>query len=74
MPMMPFIGVRISWLMLARNSLLSRPLSSAFSLAAISSVLSVAQLGGADGDLLLQPLTVVGQFPVPLLNLGRASR
>ena len=24
MPMMPFIGVRISWLMLARNSLLAR--------------------------------------------------
>ena len=24
MPMMPFMGVRISWLMLARNSLLAR--------------------------------------------------
>ena len=29
MPMMPFIGVRISWLMLARNSLLARLASSA---------------------------------------------
>ena len=37
MPMMPFIGVRISWLMLARNSLLARLASSAISLAAVSS-------------------------------------
>jgi hypothetical protein len=29
MPMTPFIGVRISWLMFARNSLLARLLSSA---------------------------------------------
>jgi len=29
MPMMPFIGVRISWLMLARNSLFARLASSA---------------------------------------------
>ena len=34
MPMMPFIGVRISWLMLARNSLFAALLSSAFSRAA----------------------------------------
>ena len=33
MPMMPFIGVRISWLMLARNSLLARLAASAASLA-----------------------------------------
>ena len=31
--MMPFIGVRISWLMLARNSLLARLAASAASLA-----------------------------------------
>ena len=37
MPMMPFIGVRISWLMLARNSLLARLASSAMRLAASSS-------------------------------------
>ena len=37
MPMMPFIGVRISWLMLARNSLLSRLAASAASLARFSS-------------------------------------
>ena len=33
MPMMPFIGVRISWLMLARNSLLARLACSAASFA-----------------------------------------
>ena len=33
MPMMPFMGVRISWLMLARNSLLARLAASAASLA-----------------------------------------
>ena len=37
MPMMPFIGVRISWLMLARNSLLARLAASAASLASRSS-------------------------------------
>ena len=37
MPMMPFIGVRISWLMLARNSLLARVAASAASLARTSS-------------------------------------
>ena len=31
MPMTPFIGVRISWLMVARNSDLSRDASSALS-------------------------------------------
>ena len=39
MPMMPFIGVRISWLMLARNSLLARLAASAASLAICSSPL-----------------------------------
>ena len=33
MPRMPFIGVRISWLMFARNSLLARVAASAVSLA-----------------------------------------
>ena len=33
MPMTPFIGVRISWLMLARNSLLARLAASAASFA-----------------------------------------
>ena len=37
MPMMPFIGVRISWLMLARKSLLARVASSAASFALASS-------------------------------------
>ena len=38
MPMIPFMGVRISWLMLARNSLLVRLASSALSLAVRNSV------------------------------------
>ena len=36
MPMIPFIGVRISWLMFARNSLFMRLALSAASLACIS--------------------------------------
>ena len=36
-PIMPFIGVRISWLMFARNSLLARVAASAVSLASYSS-------------------------------------
>ena len=36
-PRMPFIGVRISWLILARKASFNRSLSSAFSLAFISS-------------------------------------
>jgi hypothetical protein len=40
MPMTPFMGVRISWLMLARNSLLARLALSASSLA--SSALCLA--------------------------------
>ena len=38
MPMMAFMGVRISWLMLARNSDLARSPASAAFLAAISAV------------------------------------
>ena len=40
MPMMPFIGVRISWLMLARNSLLAIVAASARCLATSSSLTS----------------------------------
>ena len=40
MPSTPFIGVRISWLMLARKSLLARAAASAFSRAASSDVRS----------------------------------
>ena len=43
MPMTPFIGVRISWLMLARNSLFAALLSSAFCLAAASSTFTAAR-------------------------------
>jgi hypothetical protein len=38
MPMMPFMGVRISWLMLARNSLFARLAASAASRACSSSM------------------------------------
>ncbi len=44
MPMMPFMGVRISWLMLARNSLLARLAPSAASLADSSSAIRRLQL------------------------------
>ena len=40
MPRTPFIGVRISWLMLARNSLLARLASIALSRARVRSVFS----------------------------------
>ncbi len=42
MPMTPFIGVRISWLMMARNSLLAR--SAACALAVSSSCRAIASL------------------------------
>ena len=44
MPMMPFRGVRISWLMLARNSDLARLEASAACLAATRSEMSVRTL------------------------------
>ncbi len=52
MPMMPFIGVRISWLMLARNSLLARLAASAASLATPQLLLRALDLGdvGAQAD------------------------
>ena len=70
MPMMPFIGVRISWLMLARNSLLARLASIALSRAAISSALSRAQLGrpGFDRPLELAP-GCASSVAVALLDL-----
>ena len=46
MPSIPFKGVRISWLMLARNSPLTRLASSAFCLAWIT-VVGFKQVGGA---------------------------
>ena len=51
--MMPFMGVRISWLMLARNSLLARLAASAASLACANCRVGPRQLGRAllDADL-----------------------
>ena len=47
MPMMPFIGVRISWLMLARKADFERDDSSARAEAARSSPLTILELGAA---------------------------
>ena len=89
MPMMPFIGVRISWLMLARNSLLARLAASAASLAWRRAVLGRLAVGdvlhlGHDqarptgrvtdqGDVDLHPHRVAGLVQVPLLPLVRAD-
>ena len=45
MPMMPFMGVRISWLIVARNSLLARFDASACSLAILQIADGLRQLG-----------------------------
>ena len=50
MPMMPFNGVRISWLMLATNSLLARLAASAASLASRKRDLGAAPLGDVPGE------------------------
>ena len=68
--MTPFIGVRISWLMLARNSLLARLASIALSRAEVRSVLIVAQLRGARLDGLLEPFLVLQQLPSRRLDLA----
>src|SRR5262245_10372018 len=65
MPRMPFIGVRISWLMLARNSLLARLAASAACVArrSSSSAQILAELG-ADGR---------GHFQQPFIHLARIA-
>ena len=50
MPMTPFMGVRISWLMFARNSLLARLAASAASLARLQLRLDLPSRGDVDGD------------------------
>ena len=67
MPITPFIGVRISWLILARNSLLALLARSAASLARgcladglLQFPVGVGEIDGALLDLLLEEL------PVPL--------
>ena len=74
--MTPFIGVRISWLMRARNSLLALLARSAASLARVaspmasfSSRLALPRLIGAFLDLLLEELTVFLQARVAMPNL-----
>ena len=50
MPMMPFIGVRISWLMLARNSLLARLAASAACSAAVARCSEVRSASSASAS------------------------
>ena len=71
MPMMPFIGVRISWLMLARNSLFARLPSIA--LIAHPNQLQVAglQLAGALLDRVFQVVLLLEQLVVALLDLDQ---
>ena len=57
MPMMAFIGVRISWLMLARNVLFACEALSAASFAQL-------QLAGAAGNQRLEMLLVLTQIEV----------
>ena len=50
MPRMPFIGVRISWLMLARNSLLARLAASAATMRLLQLPLDALALGDVAAD------------------------
>ena len=78
MPMMPFIGVRISWLMLARNSLFARLASIARSRAVTSSSLlvwssavrasTVRSRSSCCSEQLLIALLDVGQHRVELID------
>ena len=77
MPMMPFIGVRISWLMLARNSLLAWFASSATWVAATSSDGALAHLAieilGERAQLGVEPLALDQRlFELPV-RVGRAG-
>ena len=56
MPMTPFIGVRISWLMLARNSLLAELASSACSVFSVASAIAAWRRRFGEGDLRIGPL------------------
>src|SRR5690348_16838811 len=68
MPMMPLMGVRISWLILARNSLLARLPASAASLAKYQLLIEGEQLGGASRNFGFQVVAVLLQSLVPGLN------
>ena len=71
MPMMPFIGVRISWLMLARNSLLARLASMARSRADDQERVRGPQLAGACVDGVLELFLVLDQTAVPLADFDQ---
>ena len=74
MPMMPFIGVRISWLMLARNSLFARLPSIALSRAVEQLGVRRSQVGGADLDLALEGVLMVEQHRRRAAESPTASR
>ena len=68
MPMMAFIGVRISWLMFARNSLFERVASSAFFFAISSSFTSCASRRASASCALPRRFQIIGvqfQFHFP---------
>ena len=69
MPMMPFIGVRISWLMLARNSLLARLASIALSRAVTRSVFVARSSAVRASTVLLELLLVLQQLAIAVLDL-----
>jgi len=78
MPITPFIGVRISWLIFARNWDLARLAASAASLALFSSTMGLfhfciglEQFSGPLCHFLFEPLTVLLESPVPHLDLGQ---
>ena len=69
MPMMPFIGVRISWLMLARNSLLARLAFLGAVLGREELAVEGGQLRGAGRHLAFEALLMVAQHLVAVLDL-----
>jgi hypothetical protein len=72
MPMMPFIGVRISWLMLARNSLFARLPSIALSRASAARCWpSAGRRSGLDDA--LERVLLIEQAAVAALDLESIS-
>ena len=74
MPMTPFIGVRISWLMVARNSDLRRDASSASADTAARSLLDALALGDVvEGDDRAGDLALLGHREHRVLGSERAA-
>ena len=71
MPMMPFIGVRISWLMFARNSLFARLASIARSRAVDQFLVARLELGGALVHGALEVVLLQQELLIALLDVGQ---